>query len=205
MPEHVDIASADCHEPKYMTAATAADAGKVLTPSSTAGQSELRKLSRTELSDLKEHYGEQLVTNNATTIATTAATDGTLNTNTDYAQVTSVWDATPSGQNNGITQGANGALTVSAAGVYKVSFWCNVSSDTASSYIAFKYVIDGTTFSGQKITAFVRNIGDMSHASATGFVSLTANQVLTLDYACDKSVAMTIEDLGIQMQLVRAT
>lgn len=43
--EHVSITSSNCHEPKHITNATTADAGKVLTPSATsAGTSVLRPL-----------------------------------------------------------------------------------------------------------------------------------------------------------------
>ncbi len=52
MAEHVDIISAECHEPKYMTNATTADHGKVLTPSSTINNvSELVQLEIADLSD----------------------------------------------------------------------------------------------------------------------------------------------------------
>lgn len=50
--EHVTILNAECHEPKHITDAVMADAGKVITPSSvTNGVSTLRKLASTELSD----------------------------------------------------------------------------------------------------------------------------------------------------------
>lgn len=50
--QHSAILSADCHEPKHITNATTADAGKVITPSSaTNGISVLRKIASTELSD----------------------------------------------------------------------------------------------------------------------------------------------------------
>ena len=58
MPEHVDIASADAHEPKGITPAATSDAGKVITPSgSTAGISELRKLKTTELDNTAPTLG----------------------------------------------------------------------------------------------------------------------------------------------------
>lgn len=48
--QHVDIQSADCHEPKHITDAVVADTGKVITPSSTLeGESELRFLTYTDL------------------------------------------------------------------------------------------------------------------------------------------------------------
>lgn len=48
--EHSTITSANCHEPKYISSSTTADAGKVITPSSvTGGTSELRKVKVSEL------------------------------------------------------------------------------------------------------------------------------------------------------------
>ena len=45
MAEHVTITSANCHEPKHITSSTTADAGKVITPSSSVnGTSTLRLL-----------------------------------------------------------------------------------------------------------------------------------------------------------------
>ena len=47
--QHEDIQHADCHEPKWLGIAVAADAGKVVTASSTDGLSEFRKLTFAEL------------------------------------------------------------------------------------------------------------------------------------------------------------
>src|SRR5690625_406450 len=55
--EHTDIDSAGCHEPKHFSNATTADAGKVLTPSSTTdGVSVLRTLSITDLDMTSANY-----------------------------------------------------------------------------------------------------------------------------------------------------
>ena len=56
MPEHVDILSANCHEPKHITSGSTADTGKVITNSSTiGGVSEYRKLTEADIDDLI-HY-----------------------------------------------------------------------------------------------------------------------------------------------------
>ena len=55
--EHTDIDSAGCHEPKHFSNATTADAGKVLTPSSTTdGVSVLRKLTSADLAIASSDY-----------------------------------------------------------------------------------------------------------------------------------------------------
>lgn len=55
--QHSTLASADVHEPKYMTSATTADTGKVLTPSSTTNSvCELRNLLETEIDEVVDVY-----------------------------------------------------------------------------------------------------------------------------------------------------
>lgn len=61
MADHRTLVSADVHEPKWITTAATADTGKVITPSSsTAGTSELRRLTDLDLSysdSTKNIYG----------------------------------------------------------------------------------------------------------------------------------------------------
>lgn len=53
MVQHVNIPSEQCHEPKHITNAITADAGKVITPSSeAAGKSVLRNLAISEITGL---------------------------------------------------------------------------------------------------------------------------------------------------------
>lgn len=67
MPEHVDIESANAHEPKHITTAGTADAGKVITPSdTTAGTSELRLLTESEISEKQEYFSFHFVGINTT-------------------------------------------------------------------------------------------------------------------------------------------
>lgn len=105
MPAHSTIESADCHEPKHITTAGTADAGKVITPSdSTAGTSELRLLTESEISEKTEYltlWFDDLST--ATTRYVVAPFDGTL------TGVYSVLQAA--------TTGADTTLTVSIDGV----------------------------------------------------------------------------------------
>lgn len=73
MPDHRTLASADVHEPKWITTATTADTGKVITPSSsTSGVSELRKLLMADLDSSS-------VVQNVTPIAASTVTQQTVN------------------------------------------------------------------------------------------------------------------------------
>lgn len=204
MPEHVDIQNADCHEPKHITDALTSDAGKVITPSSTtAGDSELRKLLRSELSDYAEAYGQQTITANTTALALTAATDTTLATAGDYVQVTGVFDAVPHGLNHNVTQ-ATDQLTVDQTGVYRIEVYANTSSDVASTVCAFRFAINGTVGVARQPKHLMKSAGDVNNAAAHGFISLTATDVITLYVAADKTCNLTIEDAVFELHLLRA-
>jgi len=204
MPEHSTIANADCHEPKHVTDALTSDAGKVVTPSSTtAGTSELRQLTRDELSDYVEHYGQQTISGNTTTIAVTAAVDATLGTATDYMQVTGIFDAIPGGLNNGVTQQTN-QLTVAQTGVYRIEIYANTSASTASTVVGFRFAVNGTVGVSRQPKNLMKTAGDVQNGAAHGFISLTANDVLTLWIASDTTSNITIEDAVFQLTLIRA-
>lgn len=107
MTTHVSLTSAsEIHEAKQIVGAVAADAGKVITPSSTDGQGELRKLTLAELdaagSDPWTGWGQYsdstYTSGSPLTVATTTAQltcDGLgSQTNTSYLPLnsTGLWD-----------------------------------------------------------------------------------------------------------------
>jgi len=51
MADHRYLVSSEVHEPKHISTSTSSDAGKVITPVSSGGSSELRQLSLSDLSD----------------------------------------------------------------------------------------------------------------------------------------------------------
>ena len=115
MPEHVDIQSSQCHEPKHITSATTADAGKVITPSSVSnGVSVFRKLDAADITGLEDvtdpQYCQAGVVAGATSVAiTTSDTD-----------VSSVFSSELSqGVDFDIT--STNAFNIPVAGVYRAS------------------------------------------------------------------------------------
>lgn len=205
MTVHNTLTGSELHEPKGMSSATggASDIGKVPV-SKGDGTTEIRKLARGELSDTFEHYGQVNVSNNATVIAVTAAVDPTLVTNTDYIKVTGIYDATPHGENNGITQGTDN-LTVTQDGIYEVAVWIDAASSVNSTTIAFKFAVDGVISLVRRPKNFLRNVGEFHNMSAHGLVALTATQVVDLQIASDKTANITIEDMVFSLVLIRAT
>lgn len=141
-----------------------------------------------------EDYGQLTISNNTTTTAATAAVDPTLKTNSDYAQLTSVWDAIPHGENNGVTQGTN-SLTIAADGVYYISIWANVSTDTNSTKLAFKFAVNGAIGLSRRPAIRMTTSGIFYNLSGFGFVQLNAGDVVTLYYASDKTANITFEDV----------
>lgn len=202
---HKDVAQNNLHEPKGQSLLTAgaADIGKV-NVSKGDGTTETRKLLRADIGDLVEHYGQLTISNNAATIALTAAVDGTLATNTDYIKVTGIYDAIPHGEQNGVTQQAD-TLTITQAGVYHIAVWADLSSSLNSNTTAFKFAVNGTIALVRRPKNFMRNTGEFHNMSAHGIVALAASDVIDLQIASDLTANITIEDLVFTLHLIRAT
>ncbi len=201
---HKDVGETNMHEPKNMTTATAGagDVGKVVV-SKGDGTSEVRRLVPTEVGIL-EHYGQLTISDNATPLALTAAVDSTLGTNTDYIQVTGIFDVVPHGVNNGVTQQTN-TLTATLNGDYRVEIWADTSSSINSTTIAFKFAVDGVIGLTRRPKNFMRNTGEFHNLAAFGFVSLLAGEVVSLHVASDLTANIILEDVVFSLTLLRAT
>lgn len=105
MADHRTLTSADVHEPKWITSATTADAGKVITPSSsTSGISTLRKLTETDIDytqKTKNKFGWNDISDSTYTSGAPraiAASTRTLLTNnasasqTDTSRLGTIWN-----------------------------------------------------------------------------------------------------------------
>jgi len=138
--EHVDIASANCHEPKHITISTTADSGKIITAdSSVSGTSEFRAIKESditegmdilycEIDDLGTNGSAWVVSNNAGTIekiysvihaaisgsdeTITAEIDGTLVTSSN---ITITQSGSAAGDVASSTPTANNAVTAGQA------------------------------------------------------------------------------------------
>ena len=147
-------------------------------------------------------YGQRSVNLNTTVIAVTAAVDSTLATNTDYIQVTGIFNATPDGVNSGITQQTN-SFTIDKAGVYRIEFWGNTKSNTNNTQIAFKFAIDGVLGTARRPKIFMRNTGEVHNGGAFGYAHFDAGDVITLWMASTVSADITIEDLVFGAMAIR--
>lgn len=138
-------------------------------------------------------YGQLFISENTDLIALTAAVDPTLATNTDYAQVTGVWDAIPHGLQSDFEQVADG-LKCLRAGVYAVHFWAALTFSTNNTNVGFKFAKNGVIATPRRPWARVGTSGDRISVSAFGFVELAVNDVMTLWVAAGNSGNLDIND-----------
>lgn len=138
-------------------------------------------------------YGQRAISLNTTGIAITAAVDGTLATNTDYIQVTGIWNAPPDGVNSGITQQTN-SFTIAKSGDYRVEFWATVTSNTNNTQVAFKFAVNGVIGLQRRPKIFMRNTTERHSGSAFGYTHFNAGDVVTLWIASTITATVTIED-----------
>jgi hypothetical protein len=92
MAVHKDLPASECHEAKQIIGATAADRGKVITPSAVSGVGELRNLKSTEIiTDLQRSTGLS-----TSTIVVESVKNSVYNLGPNATQVVTVQLGTPS-------------------------------------------------------------------------------------------------------------
>jgi hypothetical protein len=139
-------------------------------------------------------YGQRAVSTNTSVIAMTAAVDSTLATNTDYTQITGIFNATPDGVNSGITQQTN-SFTIAVSGTYRIEFWANASSSVNNTQLGFKFAVNGVIGLARKPKIYLRTSGEVHPGSAFGYAHFDAGDVVTLWMASTQTANITIEDL----------
>lgn len=125
------------------------------------------------------HFGQRSVTNNAALLAKAAAVDPTLSSNSDYTQITSIFEAIPSGLNRGITQQVN-SITMTRAGFYEIGFWASMSFSAANANIAFKFAVNGVLATPRKPIVRLDVANNIGSVSARGFANLNVGDILTV-------------------------
>lgn len=151
-------------------------------------------------------YGSMTLTNNTNAFVVSAAADGTLNTNSDYALFTGTGAPLISGANMlGVTFSVN-QLTIGVKGIYKVSFWANVFGwPSTVAVVAVKTLINGSTYATRKIMAKSDVVGDIGVMSTNEFVSFNANDTIQLAVASNIGGGITLSDGVLSVELIQAT
>lgn len=185
--EHASLTGAQLHEPK---GADVASSGQIYIANGIG--------SGAWSNNMRTHHGDMTITSNATATAVTAAVDATLSTSTDYKQITAGW---ADGHLVGISRSTD-KLVVSSTGHYIMSFWCSVKIPTINNYIGIKYVVNGSTYSTQKIVSQSSTANDFRNLSGTAQVMLNAGDTLAVYIAGTKNDNLIVQDAGMVLFMV---
>jgi len=184
--QHNAITDPDIHEPKGIAAATT---GKVYVSNGASS------------GDWKYAPGKA----HAEIYITSGATTHTLAAASAYTKVNPSGEWTASGNEDHLTVDAvNGEIDLLYAGHYYISFWMTFStaSIASGSQYKFKFAVDGVTSPRTVYVTKPTNGADIIEISATGLLSATANQVLTIHAGGDgtsSGTAFTPLESGLQV------
>lgn len=148
------------------------------------------------------NYGQRAITNNATVIAKVAAVDPTLVSNTDYTQVTGIFDGIPSGINLGVTQQTN-SLTIGRTGAYEVMLWTSLSASNNNVNVAFKFAVNGVISLVRRPIVRLDVANNIGTVCANGLVQLSAGDIVTLWMAATVSTNVKINDAVFSLKELR--
>lgn len=150
-------------------------------------------------------YGVMAVTNNTVAFTVAAASDATLQTNSDYVLFTGVGAPWVGETLYGTTFTTN-RLTVTKSGIYDVRFWANIygfPSNTA--YVGAKFRVNGSAWSARTIVSKSNSAGDHGELNAFGLISLTAGDYVQLYVASSAAGSLVIRNANLTIDLRRGT
>lgn len=181
--QHKLIADADLHEPKGVASAAS---GKVYQANGSG--------SGTWVYPPGKAHAEIYID--------AGVTAQTLSGSSAYAKLNPSTEWTAGVSNVLTVSAANGTITLTEAGTYMVNFWCQFSTAAIANgtLYNFKYNLDGTNSGRTLSVSKFSNGADKLHISATGLVTATANQVLSIYVGGDatsSSTAITVLEAGL--------
>ena len=144
-------------------------------------------------------YGDLYITANTTTQTLSAASAlAKLNP-------TGAWTA--NGYQNITPAAANGQFTVTQAGIYQLDFWIVFETAAIASGAAynFHYAVNGTASTRKVYVKKTTNNVDTLHIASNGYVTLAANDILTIQVGGDgtsSSTAITAKEAGFSCLLI---
>lgn len=223
--QHVSITDPDIHEPKGVSSALA----NLAYVSNGSGSGVWKKIDLAALKGLTGDggvanlkllsdgtggvkavtdtvYGSMVMNANTNAFTTTAATDATLNTNTDYTLLTGTGAPWQAGSLMFGTAFSTDRLTVATTGVYRLDLWATISGYPANNAkISAKYRINGATFSQRHPLSRSTAAGDVGSLSGFGLLSLNAGDYVQIYIASTAAGPLILSDVNSTLQLVRAT
>lgn len=221
--QHRDIPESELHEPK---GASTAAAGTVYT-STGNGSGTWKKIDTDAIEGLGSQqgredwavlatgqggfkytpltaYGSIVINNNASGFPVTAASDNTLNTNSDYKILTGAGAPWQPDLSYGLSVAADG-LTVLQNGIYKIESWMDiVGFPTNTARLAMKYLVNDNIYGLRKISAKSNSNGDAGSLTGFGLVELSEGDTVRVVVASTESGNIIFESGNITLSLVRA-
>lgn len=195
MALHKDLPDSELHEPKGIASALS---DEVYEADGSGSGSWVNNFA----------YGQLAIDNGSDTndIALSAATDSTLNTDSDYVKlnVTGLWQ--DDGSERTTVSASDGDITVDHPGVYEISFYCSLYNDkSAETDIAFKWGLNGTLSSTKLVDTFKGSGQRHSVSSSAIYSGLTTNDSIDLYVAADTSQTATISDAKFFIRMIKAS
>lgn len=149
--------------------------------------------------------GQMSFWNNSTGYSLTAAADTTLATGSQYSLFTGVGAPLVSQNLKGVTFTTD-RLTVPTAGVYELNLWATITGfPSTTAKVAFRYRLNGTTVSDQKVMTKSNSVGDVKNTSAGSFMTLAAGDYVQLMVASDATGSLVVSDMSFYVNLLEAS
>lgn len=149
-------------------------------------------------------YGSMTVTNNTNAFSIAAASDSTLNTNTDYQLFTGTGAPWISENLNGFTFTTD-RLVASINGTYRIDLWSNITQfPTNSAKVAVKHRINGIVYSSRHPMIKSNGAGDSGNLGGFGIVTLNSGDYVQLMVASTAAGGLTLSDINFTITLIKA-
>jgi hypothetical protein len=189
--QHSALTDPNLHEPK---GASTAASGKVYV-SDGGGSGSWKYIAG-------HSYGDLYITN--------SSTSQTLAASSAFAKLNPTGAWTANGYQNITPSATNGQFTITQAGIYQVDFWIVFETAAIASGAAynFRYAVNGTTSTRKVYIKKTTNNVDTLHVSANGYVTLAANDVLTMYVGGDATssgTTITPKEAGLSCLLIDPT
>jgi len=192
--EHKDITEANLHEPKGVSTASA-DQVYVANGAGTGNWDSINNA-------ITVDYARSVIVGNTTSQSLTAATDSTLHTASDYADITPALLATDISR--GITFNANKAFIIATAGIYMIEGWASISSTLTNNTVGLSFSVAGVAnvVGSPVIKSKLKTAGDISTMSGFGIFSLPAGAVIAPVIADDGGATVTVHEGAFSIQFI---
>lgn len=153
----------------------------------------------------KEAYGVMGITNNTTAFVTTAASDGTLQSTSDYALFGGA-GAPWVGENlYGVTFTTD-RLVATASGVYDIRFWANISGFPSNvALTGARFRVNNSTWFPRTVITKSNSSADYGSMVAFGLITLNAGDYVQLFVASSVAGNLVIRNANLTLDLKRAT